>query len=94
MLVSKADLHMHTAHGDGLDTPEACVDWAEFHTDLALIAITDHDEVEAGLRARDYALRQGYRVSVVPGVEITTRGGHLLALDVERPFRMLRPLEE
>ncbi|HEU5331038.1 MAG TPA: PHP-associated domain-containing protein [Thermomicrobiales bacterium] len=94
MLVSKADLHMHTAHGDGLDTPEACVDWAEQQTDLALIAITDHDEVEAGLRARDYALRQGYRVAVVPGVEITTRGGHLLALDVERPFRMLRPLEE
>jgi predicted metal-dependent phosphoesterase TrpH len=94
MRVSKADLHIHTAHGDGLDTPEACVDWAEFQTDLALIAITDHDEVEAGLRARDYALRRGYRVAVIPGVEITTRGGHLLALDVERPFRMLRPLEE
>ena len=92
--LGKADLHIHTAHGDGLDSAEAIVDWAETRTDLDLIAITDHDEIEAGLRARDYALRRGYRVGVVVGVEITTRGGHLLALDVERPFRMLRPLDE
>jgi predicted metal-dependent phosphoesterase TrpH len=92
--LGKADLHIHTSHGDGLDSPEAIVDWAETQTDLDLIAITDHDEVAAGLVARDYALRRGYRVQVVPGVEITTRGGHLLALDVERTFRMLRPLEE
>ncbi|HEY8599431.1 MAG TPA: PHP-associated domain-containing protein [Thermomicrobiales bacterium] len=90
----KADLHIHTSHGDALDTPEAVVDWAEANTDLDLIAITDHDEVAAGLRAREYALQRGYRVQVVPGVEITTRGGHLLALDVDRTFRMLRPLEE
>lgn len=92
--LGKADLHIHTAHGDGLDAPEAIVDFAEHHTDLDLIAITDHDEVAAGLRARDYAARRGYRVGVVPGVEITTRGGHLLVLDVDRPFKMLRPLEE
>ena len=90
----KADLHIHSAHADGLDPPEAIVDYAEARTDLDLIAITDHDEIEAALAARDYAARRGYRVGVVPGVEISTRGGHLLALGVERPFRMLRPLEE
>src|SRR5215218_7505135 len=94
LALGKADLHIHTAHADGLDSAEAIVDWAETQSDLDLIAITDHDEVAAGLRAREYALRRGYRVGVVPGVEITTRGGHLLALGVERPFRMLRPLEE
>ncbi len=92
--LGKADLHIHSAFVDGLDEPEAIVDWVETRTDLDLIAITDHDEVEAGLRARERAARRGYRVAVVPGVEITTRGGHLLALGVERPFRMLRPLEE
>jgi predicted metal-dependent phosphoesterase TrpH len=92
--LGKADLHIHTAHADGLDTAEAIVDFAEHQTDLDLIAITDHDEIAAGLRARDYALRRGYRVGVVVGVEITTRGGHLLALGVDRPFRMLRPLDE
>lgn len=90
----KADPHIHTAHGDGLHTAEEIVDYAEHQTDLDLIAITDHDEVEAGFAAREYALARGYRVTVVPGVEITTRGGHLLALGIERPFKMLRPLEE
>lgn len=92
--LGKADLHIHTAHGDGLHSAEAIVDYVETHTDLDLIAITDHDEIEAGLRARDYAVRRGYRVGVVPGIEITTRGGHLLALGIDRPFTMLRPLEE
>lgn len=92
--IGKADPHIHTAHGDGLHTAVEIVDHAEYQTDLDLIAITDHDEVEAGLRAREHALARGYRVTVVPGVEITTRGGHVLALGVERPFKMLRPLEE
>jgi predicted metal-dependent phosphoesterase TrpH len=92
--LGKADLHIHTSHADGLDSAEAIVDHAEFQTDLDLIAITDHDEITAGLRAQEYALRRGYRVRVVVGVEITTRGGHLLALGVDRPFRMLRPLDE
>ena len=92
--LGKADLHIHTSHADGLDSAEAIVDYAEFQTDLDLIAITDHDEITAGLRAQEYALRRGYRVRVVVGVEITTRGGHLLALGVDRPFRMLRPLDE
>ncbi len=90
----KADLHIHSAHADGLDSPEALVDYAEAQTDLDLIAITDHDEIEGALRARDHAARRGYRIGVVPGVEITTRGGHLLALGVEQPFKMLRPLDE
>ena len=92
--LGKADLHIHTSHADGLDSAEAIVDYAESETDLDLIAITDHDEIAAGLRAQEYALRRGYRVRVVVGVEITTRGGHLLALGVDRPFRMLRPLDE
>lgn len=92
--LGKADLHIHSAHADGLDSPEALVDYAEAQTDLDLIAITDHDEIEGALRARDYAARRGYRIGVVPGVEITTRGGHLLALGVEQLFRMLRPLDE
>jgi len=62
---------------------QALVDYAERETELDVIAITDHDETSASLAARDYAARRGYRVQVVPGVEVTTREGHLLALFVE-----------
>lgn len=48
---------------------------------LDLIAITDHDEVRGALKARDLAHRYG--VHVVPGVEVATAEGHLLALFVE-----------
>lgn len=69
------------------------LEFVEHETDLDVIAITDHDEVEGGLEARDMAARKGYRVEVVPGSEITTRDGHLLALYVEARVPMLRSLE-
>jgi len=86
----RADLHLHTYASDGLMSASALVDYAERRTDLDLIAITDHDETSAALEGRDYAARQGYRVQVIPGVEVTTRAGHLLALFVEeRPPALL-----
>jgi predicted metal-dependent phosphoesterase TrpH len=69
------------------------VDRVERQTDLDVIAITDHDEMSASLEAREWAARQGYRVQVVPGVEVTTRDGHLLALFVEERPPALRNLQ-
>jgi predicted metal-dependent phosphoesterase TrpH len=51
-------------------------------TDVNVIAITDHDRIEGGLRARDLAQRHG--LHVVVGEEVSTTGGHLLALFIER----------
>jgi predicted metal-dependent phosphoesterase TrpH len=61
------------------------VDYVEHETDLDVIGITDHDEMAGGLEGRAWAARQGYRIQVIPGVEVSTRDGHLLALflDVE-----------
>jgi len=69
------------------------VDFVERATDLDVIAITDHDETCASLEARAWAAQQGYRVEIVPGVEVTTRDGHLLALFVEDRPPALRGLE-
>src|SRR3977135_4532834 len=66
------------------------VDYVEQRTDLDVIAITDHDETSASLEGREWAARQGYRVQVVPGVEVTTRDGHLLAVFVEERPPALR----
>jgi predicted metal-dependent phosphoesterase TrpH len=91
-VLGAADLHLHTRASDGLVTGRDLVDYAEFATDLDLIAITDHDEVSASLDGRDWAARQDYRVEVIPGVEVTTRDGHLLALFVEERPPALRSL--
>src|SRR5579884_3194002 len=70
----------------------ALLEYAESSTDLDVIAVTDHDETSAALEAREYAARQHLRVQVIPGVEVTTRDGHLLALFVEERPPALRPL--
>jgi len=81
--MGSADLHLHTLASDGLIGARDLVDHVEAHTDLDVIAVTDHDETAAALEAREWAAMRGYRVQVIPGVEVSTRDGHLLALFVE-----------
>jgi predicted metal-dependent phosphoesterase TrpH len=92
--MGKADLHIHTSEGDGVDSLEAILDHAQTETDLDVIAITEHDCLEVGLRARDLWVRDHYRFDLVPGVEVTTLDGHLVALFVEEPVPSLLRLEE
>ena len=80
--MGKADLHIHTALSDGMGTISAVLESAS-RTDLDIIAITDHDRVDGALKAVDLAPRYG--ISVIPGSEITTAEGHLVALYITRP---------
>jgi predicted metal-dependent phosphoesterase TrpH len=91
--LGRADLHLHTRASDGLMSPQDLVDFVENETDLDVIAITDHDETSAALEAREWAVQHGYRVQVMPGVEVSTRNGHLLALFIEERPPALQSLE-
>ncbi|MFQ3535971.1 MAG: PHP-associated domain-containing protein [Aggregatilineales bacterium] len=82
--MGKADLHMHSIYSDGSQSVEAILAYAEHHTDLDVIAITDHDCIEGALRARDLTAAWHMRVAVLVGAEISTRDGHLLALGIEQ----------
>ena len=73
-----ADLHMHTIHSyDGTATVPAVLRRAK-EIGLDVIAITDHDEIAGALKATEIAPMYG--VEVIPGIEITTAEGDLLAL--------------
>jgi predicted metal-dependent phosphoesterase TrpH len=74
---SKADLHMHTDYSDGHCTPAELVEYVLAHTDLAVIAVTDHDEIDGAYAAQRHA--QGTALQVIIGEEISTREGHVLA---------------
>jgi hypothetical protein len=80
-----ADLHMHTNYSDGTGSVEEVLAFAQQHTSLDVIAITDHDTIEGALRARDLVARGDYRFEVIVGEEISTREGHMLALFLEKP---------
>ena len=85
--MGKADLHIHTNLGDGLDSVESILDHVETETDLDVIAITEHDSLQVALNARETWARRGYSFDFVAGVEITTLEGHVVALYLEDPVR-------
>jgi predicted metal-dependent phosphoesterase TrpH len=79
---SRADIHMHTSCSDGLPTPEALARHLA-QTDLAVVAVTDHDTVEGAYRVAA-AMAGGPGPEVIIGEEVTSSGGHILALYIER----------
>jgi predicted metal-dependent phosphoesterase TrpH len=89
-----ADLQLHTAHGDGMADARALLEHVEQRTDLDVIAVTDHDDVRGALLARELHAQRAYPFEFVPGIELTTRAGHILALWVDRPLRPFRSLPE
>ena len=84
---------MHTSLGDGLASVLQIFEYVENHTDLDIIAITDHDDSRGALEALELAERRKWRFKVIPGNEITTRQGHLLSLFTTCEFPMLKSLE-
>jgi predicted metal-dependent phosphoesterase TrpH len=83
-LNGRADMHMHTSASDGRATVAEMLDYAARHRALDVLAITDHDCLDASLWA--YSQQGRYPFDIVPGVEVTTRDGHMLALWVTEPI--------
>lgn len=88
----RADLHIHTVASDGVADVVAILEHVAARGELDVIAITDHERVDAALAGRAIARDRGLPVQVVVGEEVTTLGGHLLALFVERRIRPYRSL--
>lgn len=71
-------VHIHSIYsGDATTTVRAILKQAA-DVGLNVIAITDHDEVRGSLEAQDLAPKYG--IKVVPGAEVSTKEGHLVAL--------------
>ncbi len=80
---SKADTHLHTTYSDGVATPAELVDYVASHTDLRVIAITDHDTTDGAFVAQAHARRQRLDLDVIIGQEVTTDEGDIIGLFLE-----------
>ncbi len=90
--LGRADLHIHTLASDGTSGIVEILDKVERETDLDVIAITDHERIDAALAARTMARDRQMRVEVIVGEEVSTLGGHLLALFIEERVKPLRSM--
>jgi predicted metal-dependent phosphoesterase TrpH len=85
-----ADLHIHTTYSfDGTASVREVLESAA-SVGLDVIAVTDHDEVRGGLEASQLAGEYG--LHAIPGAEISTTDGHLVALFIEEPVSSGLPL--
>lgn len=79
---SKADLHIHSDHSDGLGKIPEIMEYVQHHTDLKVIAITDHNTIEGALFAQ--SLSELYDFEVVIGEEVSSKAGHILGLFLQQ----------
>lgn len=76
------EIHCHSSFSDGSSSPQAIIAYAK--TFLDGIAITDHDEIEGSLEAMENATND---FTVIPGMEVSSSDGHILALYVTEKVR-------
>ncbi|ADQ67792.1 metal-dependent phosphoesterase, php family protein [Halogeometricum borinquense DSM 11551] len=74
------ELHAHSSLSyDARDPIELLLEQAEA-VGLDALAVTDHDEIDASLQAADIA--EDYGLVGIPGMEVTSAAGHILALGI------------
>lgn len=84
LLTGRADVHIHTTASDGFASIHQILGYIARKQLLDVIAITDHDVMDASLWAYDH--RANYPFEIIPGVEVTSAEGHVLALWVTQPI--------
>ncbi len=86
------ELHAHSALShDGRDSVELLLEQAAA-VGLDALAVTDHDEIAASLDAVELAPEYG--LVGIPGMEVTSAAGHVLALGVEELVPAGLPFDE
>jgi predicted metal-dependent phosphoesterase TrpH len=76
----KADLHVHTVYSpDSLITLEELVFYAR-KRGLNAVAITDHNRVDGALK-----MARETDFLIIPGTEVNSKDGHVIALNVQEP---------
>lgn len=77
----KCDLHVHTGYSyDSSASPKEMVDEA-IKRGIDCLAITDHEKIKGAQEAIEYA--KGKPILIIPGIEVKTKEGDILALNVK-----------
>jgi len=103
--MSKFDIHIHSCYSNNLygtvllsppskSLPEDIIKTA-IERGLNVIAVTDHDNVMGGKRAAEIADKKYKgKILVIPGVEVSSKDGHIIGLNVHTNIPKNLPAEE
>lgn len=93
MVKLNIDLHVHTeASYDSHTSPEEIIETAKEREHLDGIAVTDHDSTESVSKLTELGEKEG--LVIIPGTEVSTLDGHLLALNIEEEVTPGLPIKE
>ncbi len=98
MILNKTDLHMHSIHSDGSNTPIELIE-RSIHQNTTTIALTDHDNIEG---SKEIIRLNNGRLYIYSGVELTIKTNkgrfHLLGYNIdlenEELNKVLKQLKE
>ncbi len=86
-----AELHCHSTYStgtkiwvEGIDRPKDMMKHAK-KLGIDIIALTDHDTIKGHKEAKKYAKKFG--LIFIPGEEVTTESGHVLALGIQERIK-------
>ncbi|MDI9646576.1 MAG: PHP domain-containing protein [Archaeoglobales archaeon] len=79
----RAELHVHTNYSDGKDNPKKVIE-AAIEKKIDVLAITDHDCVQASLEAEEIVEEEKLPIKIITATEISTSNGHLLAYGIRK----------
>lgn len=93
----RLDLHIHTLYSITLRHRDAFITYEDTERELKRKnldggAIVDHATIKGALRFRDYLKQKG--ILIIPGEEIKTNSGDIIALGIEEEIEPNLPLKE
>ena len=87
----KLDLHIHSKYsGDGIGPPKEIIKILQ-KKGLQGMSITDHNNIEGSLQAIKISPKN---FIIIPGVEISTKEGHIIALNIKENIQSGLTVEE
>ncbi|MBO8178889.1 MAG: PHP domain-containing protein [Archaeoglobus sp.] len=89
----KAELHVHSSISDGKDGVRKILN-AAMEKKIDVISITDHDTVQGSLEALDIVEEEKLPIKILPGCEITSSSGHILAFGIIKDVEPKMSAEE
>ncbi|MDW7990044.1 MAG: PHP domain-containing protein [Archaeoglobaceae archaeon] len=89
----KAELHAHSKISDGKNSVVEILERA-MKKGIDIVSITDHDTICGSLTAIDIVESEKIPIFVIPGIEISTSSGHLLAYGITEDVETKLSMEE